>query len=75
MFTEHKQETIGQSECRKDVDSVKAGLEKQVNGEGQQRRAIAGSLNCYAINLNRRVPEYALGCERAGEFSPPYLLD
>ncbi len=45
MITEHKQDTVRQSEFRKDLDRVKAGLEKQVNGEGQQRRAITGSLN------------------------------
>jgi len=44
MFTEHKQETIRQSENREDVNRAKAGLEKQAIEEGQQGRALTERL-------------------------------
>ena len=44
MFTEHEQELIRQSEECAGVSQAKAGLEKQIKGEGQQKRALTESL-------------------------------
>ncbi len=44
MFTEHEQKAIRHSEIRKEVNGAKAGMEKQVLEEGQQRRALTESL-------------------------------
>lgn len=44
MFTEQIQKAIDHSDNREDVHGTKAGKVSQVNGAGQQERALAGSL-------------------------------
>jgi len=41
LFTEQKQNAIAYSENRKDVIGAKARTGKQINGKGQQGRALA----------------------------------